>query len=72
MTPIGVGDRITLKKPHPCGGREWRVYRIGADIGLQCLTCEHRVMLARAEVARRTVKHTVANVPGTGPAPAQP
>ncbi len=54
-TPFKVGDRITLKKPHPCGGREWDVYRIGADIGLKCLKCERRVMLTRREVERRTV-----------------
>ena len=25
-------------KAHPCGGYEWRVVRLGADIGLECLT----------------------------------
>jgi hypothetical protein len=54
-TPFRVGDRITLKKPHPCGGREWAVYRIGADIGLRCLECERRVMLTRKEVERRMI-----------------
>ncbi len=53
--PFEVGDRITLKKPHPCGGREWSVYRTGADIGLKCVTCGRRVMLPRAEAGRRTV-----------------
>ena len=54
-TPFKVGDRITLKKQHPCGGREWDVYRIGADIGLRCRVCERRVMLTRREVERRMV-----------------
>ena len=54
-TPFAVGDRVTLKKAHPCGGREWEVYRIGADIGLRCLTCGRRVMLRRREANRRTV-----------------
>lgn len=54
-TPFSVGDRITLKKQHPCGGREWVVYRIGADIRLKCLTCERRVMLTRKETDRRMV-----------------
>lgn len=54
-TPFSVGDRITLKKPHPCGGREWVVYRIGADIGLKCLKCERLVMLTRKETDRRVV-----------------
>ncbi len=54
-TPFNVGDRITLKKKHPCGGFEWEVYRIGADIGMKCLTCERRMMLTRRDAERRTV-----------------
>jgi len=54
-TPFEVGDRITLKKKHPCGGLEWQVYRIGADIGLRCLTCGRRVMLTRRVVERRMI-----------------
>lgn len=48
-----VGDVLRLRKPHPCGGLDWTVVRIGADIGLQCLTCSHRVMLPRSQVERR-------------------
>jgi hypothetical protein len=54
-TPFKVGDRITLKKKHPCGGSDWEVYRIGADIGMKCLTCERRMMLTRRDAERRTV-----------------
>ena len=48
-----VGDVVRLRKPHPCGGYDWTVVRIGADIGLRCLTCRHRVLLDRTEVQRR-------------------
>lgn len=48
-----VGDIIRLRKPHPCGGFDWDVVRIGADIGLRCVTCGHRVLLPRSEVERR-------------------
>ncbi|MFP6594056.1 MAG: DUF951 domain-containing protein [Dehalococcoidia bacterium] len=48
-----VGDRITLKKGHPCGVNDWTIYRIGADIGLRCTGCGHRVMLPRRQVDRR-------------------
>lgn len=47
------GDRVVLRKPHPCGGREWTVTRTGADIGLQCAACGRRVMLDREELERR-------------------
>lgn len=54
-TPFKVGDRIALKKKHPCGGFDWEVYRIGADIGLKCLKCERRMMLSRRDAECRTV-----------------
>ena len=53
MEDIEVNDHVILRKAHPCGGREWKVVRIGADIGLECLTCGHRIMLTRRELARR-------------------
>ncbi len=48
-----IDDVVRLRKPHPCGGSEWTVYRIGADIGLRCNTCAHRVMLTRPVLERR-------------------
>ena len=50
---LALGDIVRLRKPHPCGGYEWEVVRLGADIGLRCLTCTRRVLLPRSEVARR-------------------
>lgn len=51
---IDLGDRLRLRKPHPCGGYDWLVVRLGADIGLRCEKCGRRVLLPRAEVERRT------------------
>jgi hypothetical protein len=51
--PLYVDDIVQLRKPHPCGGDTWRIVRIGAEIGLRCLTCERRVLLPRAECERR-------------------
>ena len=48
-----VGDIVRLRKPHPCGGYDWQVVRLGADIGLKCQTCQHRVMLTRRELEKR-------------------
>ena len=48
-----VDDVVRLRKPHPCGGFEWRIYRIGADIGLECATCARRVMLTRTVAEKR-------------------
>jgi len=47
-----LDDVVVLRKPHPCGGDSWRIVRLGADIGLRCTTCSHRVLVARASVER--------------------
>jgi len=47
------GDRLRLRKAHPCGSFEWTVTRIGADIGIECDSCGRRVMLTRRELAKR-------------------
>ena len=50
---LAIGDIVRLRKQHPCGGYEWEITRIGADIGLRCRTCGRRVMLPRSEVEKR-------------------
>jgi hypothetical protein len=50
---VQIGDIVRLRKPHPCGGYDWEVVRIGADIGLKCQTCQHRVLLMRREFEKR-------------------
>jgi hypothetical protein len=50
---IRLGDIVRLKKKHPCGGYEWRVIRLGADIGIKCLNCQRRVLLVRSTFERR-------------------
>ncbi|MGH2615589.1 MAG: DUF951 domain-containing protein [Thermomicrobiales bacterium] len=51
--PFAVGDVVRLKKPHPCGGYDWTVVRLGADIGVKCLRCGRRVLLPRRDLERR-------------------
>lgn len=48
-----VGDIAVMRKPHACGGYEWEIVRIGADIGLKCLKCGRRVMLEREYFEKR-------------------
>ncbi len=50
---INPGDRVVLKKPHPCGSVEWEVLRAGADVKAQCLGCGRVVMLPRVRFERR-------------------
>ncbi len=50
---IKLGDVVRLKKKHPCGSDEWLVVRLGTDIGIKCLRCQHRVLLERRLFERR-------------------
>ncbi len=52
---IRLGDIVRLRRPHPCGGAEWLVDRLGADIGLRCRTCGRHVLLERRALERRLV-----------------
>ncbi len=55
--PVSVGDIVEMRKAHPCGGAQWRVTRVGADIGLECVTCGRRIMLGRDTFQRRIKPH---------------
>lgn len=50
---LRIDDVLTLKKPHACGANAWRVYRVGADIGLRCQGCSRIVLLPRSKLERR-------------------
>lgn len=50
---IHLNDVVRLRKKHPCGNYEWRVVRVGADIGIQCLKCGRRVLLPRRTFEKR-------------------
>jgi hypothetical protein len=49
-----LGDVVRLRRSHPCGGRDWLVDRLGADIGLRCQGCARHVMLDRRTLERRS------------------
>jgi hypothetical protein len=53
LPELQLGDKLRLRKPHPCGSYEWVVVRLGADIGLECQRCGRKVLLPRRDLARR-------------------
>jgi hypothetical protein len=53
MPEMRLGDVIRLRKKHPCGSYDWVIVRLGADIGIKCLKCQHNIMLERAVLERR-------------------
>jgi hypothetical protein len=52
---LRLGDRVEMRKAHPCGSAEWVVYRLGADIGLRCAGCNKRMLMPRS-VLNKSVK----------------
>jgi len=51
-----VGDIVELKKEHPCGSRQWKVLRTGADFRIECLGCRHSLMITRAKFEKSVKK----------------
>jgi len=66
LPDLQINDTVRLRKPHPCGSYDWKVYRLGADIGLECLTCGRRVLLPRRTLAHRLKKVLTAQENDTG------
>lgn len=47
------GDLLELKKPHPCGGKEFEVVRTGMDFRIRCRTCGTQVWIPRVKLEKR-------------------
>lgn len=47
---------VVMKKEHPCGGNEWIITRIGADIKIKCQKCGRSIMLPRIEFNKKLKK----------------
>ena len=56
---INLGDRVVMKKKHPCGNNVFIVSRIGIDFKLRCEGCGHEVMLPRKS-AEKAIKQILA------------
>jgi len=53
---INVGDIVELKKPHPCGSKQWEILRAGMDFRIKCMGCGHQVMLSRPKLEKSIKK----------------
>ncbi len=52
MMNLNVGDRIELKKPHPCGCKTFELLRVGMDFKIKCENCGREVMVPRKKVEK--------------------
>ena len=53
-----LGNKVILKKGHPCGTNEWEIIRTGADFKLRCLGCSRIVMIPR-KTFEKSVKKVI-------------
>ena len=58
---IQVGDRIEMKKPHPCGGKVFELLRVGMDFKIRCLTCGRELMAPRRKI-EKNIRRVVTEV----------
>lgn len=54
---VQVGDILTMKKPHPCGSKQWKVLRTGMDFKLSCVGCGHEVMLPAQQGGKKYTQY---------------
>ena len=57
---ITVGDKLELKKKHPCGTSVFSVLRVGSDIRIVCDGCGRDMIMPREklEKAIKKIHHT--------------
>ena len=60
---VRVGDILEMKKPHPCGCKEFLVTRSGMDFKIQCRKCGHLVEIPRLK-AEKNIKRIRREEPG--------
>ena len=55
---IRLGDKLKMKKKHPCGSFVFTVMRVGMDFKLKCDGCSHEIMIPRVK-AERNIKSII-------------
>lgn len=51
-----IGDRVKMKKKHPCGSDEWEVVQLGSDMRVKCCGCGRIVLIPRPKFLKGTKK----------------
>lgn len=53
---VKVGDKLEMKKPHPCSSKYFSVLRVGMDFKIKCEGCGREVMVPRSKIERNIRK----------------
>ena len=52
IIPLHPEDRIQMKKNHPCGGKIFRVVRVGSEVRVICESCGRDMTLDRIKLEK--------------------
>ena len=50
---IKLNDILEMKKPHPCGCKNWLVLKGGIELRLKCQGCGHIVLVERSKIEKK-------------------
>jgi hypothetical protein len=64
IIPLHQNDRVQLKKPHPCGGRIFRLLRIGSEVRICCESCGRDMTIDRIKL-EKAIKQVLPTESGT-------
>lgn len=53
---VRVGDKLLMKKNHPCGENVFDVLRVGMDFRVRCVGCGREVMAPRSRIEKNIKK----------------
>ena len=53
---VRVGDKLLMKKHHPCGVNVFDVLRVGMDFRVRCVGCGREVMAPRSKIEKNIKK----------------
>ena len=62
IIPLRPQDRIQLKKEHPCGGKIFRVIRVGSEVRIVCETCGRDMTIDRIKL-EKSIKQVLSDKP---------
>lgn len=53
---LEIGDRVELKKTHPCGSKVFEITRVGMDFRIRCTGCNHEAWIPRVKLEKAIKK----------------
>lgn len=53
---LKVGDKLEMKKPHPCGSKRFTLLRLGMDFKIRCEVCGREIMAPRKKIEKNIKK----------------